>query len=120
MSGNWLHGKPTRNLDGAQTAALSCAAEIKLIGERAFHKAEARFSTSIVVGVMRRCDSVTRFPGWPELTAAFERLAACERGDEISIDAAFCGWTDEHAEEDAEAAAVTDERAEMRADLYQF
>ena len=120
MSSNWLNGKPTRNFDDAPTLAQLKAEEVKLIGERAFHKAEGRYSTSIVVGVMRRCKSWERYPDWPELTAAFERLAACTRGDEISLDAAFCGWAEEHAAEDAEAAAAENERAAMRADLYQF
>jgi hypothetical protein len=120
MASNWFSGKPTRHFDGKPTTAQLSAEEVKLIGERAFHKAEARFSTKIVVGVMRRCDSMNRFPGWPQLTAAFERLAACKRGDELSLDTAFLGWAEEHANDDAEVAAVADERAELRASLRQF
>ena len=117
MSGNWLGGKPTRNLDGKPDHK---GAELEYIGKRAFAKVTARFDQPTVVGVMRRCHSMSRFPDWPALTAAFERLAACERGDELSLDAAFLGWNDEHAAEDAEASAVVDERAELRADMRQF
>lgn len=120
MASNWFSGKPTRHFDGSPTLAQLSANAWEFRGKSAFHNCEMRFNRETVTAIMLRCDSVNRFPDWKQLTAAFERLAACERGDEISIDAAFCGWTDEHAEEDAEAAAVADERAEMRADLYQF
>lgn len=91
MTFQWYNGKPTRHFDGRQAAAQLLATEAEFVGKRAFHKCERRFGTQTVVGIMRRCDSMNRFPDWPALAAAFERLAACERNDEAALDAAFCG-----------------------------
>jgi hypothetical protein len=55
---------------------------------------------------------------WRELAEGWQRVsaAAVKPLDAVEI----CALLDEHAFEDAEAAAVADDRADMRADLYQF